>query len=132
EAILVELPEVAGVEPAVGVERRACRRFVLPVALEDVRSVRDDLAVLGDLHLDAGKRDADRSETVPVQSVEREGRGALGEPVALEDLDAELAPGLAERGVEGGAARDDVAELASELRVDLEEEHSAKRHREPS
>ena len=71
ESILVEFPEVAGVEP-LAVERGARCLLVLPVPLEHVRTLREDLAVVGDLHLDARHRDADRSEAVAVEPVERE------------------------------------------------------------
>ena len=57
-AVVVELAEVAGVQPAVAVERLGGGLGVLPVAREDVRAAHQDLAVLGDRHLDAGQRRA--------------------------------------------------------------------------
>src|SRR5437899_5887195 len=72
EAVRVELAKVAGVEPAILVDRRAGGFLVLPVALEDVRSVRDDLALVGDLHQDAGQGNADRAQAVTVETVEGE------------------------------------------------------------
>src|SRR5206468_2452222 len=59
EPIVVELPEVAGVEP-LAVERGARGLVVLPVADEDVRPLREHLAVVGDLDLDARHGHADR------------------------------------------------------------------------
>jgi hypothetical protein len=72
ETVRVELAEVSGVEPALLVDGGARGLLVLPIALEDVRSARDDLALVGDLHLDAGQRNADGAEAVPVEAVERE------------------------------------------------------------
>ena len=132
EAVLVELAEVAGVVPAVLVEDRARRLLVLPVPLEDIRTARDHLAVRGDLHLDAGYRCADGPETVQVDAVERERGRALGRSVPLEHIDAELAPRLTERRIEGGAAGHDVAEAAAELTVHAEEDDAAERHRQPA
>ncbi len=114
--------------PTVAVEDRARRFLVLPIALEHVRPVHQDLAVAGDLHLDTGDGNADRAEPVLVEPVERDRRRALGGAVTLQDIDAEVAPGLAERGIERGAARDDVAEPAAELLVDAGEEDASQAH----
>ena len=55
ESVLVDLAEIAGVVPAVLVEDGACRLLVFPIALEDIRSAREDLAVRGDLDFDSGQ-----------------------------------------------------------------------------
>ena len=60
-AVVVELADVAGVQPAVD-ERLPRRLLVLVVALEDVRAPDQDLAVVGDLDLAARERAADRAE----------------------------------------------------------------------
>ena len=87
EAVLVHAPEVAGVEPSVD-EGLARRVGVLVVAAEDVVAAKEDLAVLGDLHLNALESLADRSEAVALTRVDdRRGRG-LGHAVSLEDRDA--------------------------------------------
>src|SRR6185295_1826356 len=130
ESILVELAEIPGVVPAVLVEDRTRRFLVLPVALEDVRTARDDLAVGGHPDLDAGQRRADRTETIHVDAVEGEGGRALGGPVSLEDVDPELAPRLAESRVERGASRNDVPEPSSKLAVNAEKDHTTERHRQ--
>ena len=54
--------EVAGVEPAVGVERLGGRVRVVPVAAEDDVAVDQDLAVVGDPDRHAGQRPADRAD----------------------------------------------------------------------
>src|SRR5437899_2696658 len=60
----------------------------LVVALEDVRAFDEDLAVVGDLQLDAGKGASDGAEAVVLERGDRRGRGRLGHAVALEDGDA--------------------------------------------
>ena len=62
EAVVVELADVAGVEPAVGVDRLVGRGLVVPVPVEDDRSAQQDLAVVGDPDRDAGERLADGAD----------------------------------------------------------------------
>ena len=62
-AVLVERAEVARVQPAV-VDRAAGLVLHLVVALEDVRALEQDLAVVGDPDLAARDRAADRAELV--------------------------------------------------------------------
>ena len=59
---VVELPDVAGVEPALRVDRLGRRLRLVVVALHDVRAAGQDLAVGGDLDLDARDRPADRAQ----------------------------------------------------------------------
>ena len=61
EAVGVELADVAGVQPAVGVERLAGPLRVLVVAAHHQRAADQHLAVVGDPHLHAGERLADRA-----------------------------------------------------------------------
>ena len=63
EAVLVELAEIAGVEPAVD-EGLGGGLGLLVVAEEHVGAPDQDLAVVGDLHLDAGEGRADDAELV--------------------------------------------------------------------
>ena len=62
EALVVDLAEVAGVEPAVGVERLGGRRVVVPVAGEDLAAPEQQLAVVGDPDRGAGQRAADGAD----------------------------------------------------------------------
>src|SRR5688572_28638318 len=130
EAIVVVRTEVARVIPTVLVEDGARGLLVLPIALEDVGATREHLAVLGDLHLDARQRRADGAKAVQIDAVEGQGGGSLRRPVALEHVDAELPPGLAQRGVQRRAAGHDVTKTAAELTVDAEEQQTAERHRQ--
>src|SRR5438046_1647232 len=56
EAVGRQLAEIAGVVPALGVDRGSGGRRIAPVALEPVRTPREDLAVRRDPDLDAGDR----------------------------------------------------------------------------
>src|SRR5439155_25700866 len=89
EAVLVELAEVAGPEPAVAGEHLPCGLLVLVVAAEDRLGSQQHLAVLRDPDVDAGKRRADRPEAEAAGWVYRRGSRAFGEGGALEGGDAE-------------------------------------------
>ena len=59
EALVVDLTDVAGVEPAVGVLRLCGRLVVAPVAGEDLAAAEQQLAVVGDPDAGALERAAD-------------------------------------------------------------------------
>ena len=63
EALVVDLADVAGVEPAVRVDHLGGGLRSVPVALHDVRALGEDLAVLGDLQL---RRRGSTGPTVPI------------------------------------------------------------------
>ena len=86
---LVELAHVAGVQPAVLVQRGRRGRRVLEVADEVGGRPGEHLAVAGDLDLDARQGDADLADAHLVVRGERGQRRVLGLPVALTDSDAE-------------------------------------------
>ena len=85
----VELADVAGVQPAVGVDGLGAGLGVLEVAQEHAGRAREDLAVVGDAQLDAGQRPADGADAHVVGRRVRAHRGVLGLPVALAHGDAE-------------------------------------------
>src|SRR5207249_6193360 len=72
---------------------------------EDRLAADEELTVVGQLHLEAGKRRADRTEPVAVGAVHRARGRALGEAVALEDQDVEGVEELDDLAREGCAAR---------------------------
>ena len=106
EAVVVDLADVAGAQPAVLAEHLARRLLVLVVAGEDGLAPDQQLAVVGDAQLDAGQRRPDRAEPEPVGPVDRRRGRALGQPVALEDRDVERVEELGDLLRERRAARD--------------------------
>src|SRR5439155_21401488 len=122
-----ERSEVAGVVPAVRVDRSGRGIRVLPVALEPAGPAGEDLAVLRDPDLDARDRLADRAEDVPVRPGEAHHRAHLGRAVALQDLDAHVRPALRDLDVEGRGADADRPEPAAELRQDAPEQQALDR-----
>src|SRR6185436_5151098 len=121
EAVLVDDPYVAGVEPALGIDglRRVLR--LVEVALHDVRAAGQDLPVRGDPHLDAVERLAHRARLQVVGAVAGDHRAGLGEAVALEDDQAGGPEELRDLPGQGGAAGDEQPEPPAGARLDLGE-----------
>ena len=106
ESVLVQLSEVAGVEPAVRIEglRGLLRHLV--IALHDDRSADHDLLIL-DLHLDVFKRASAGACALPGKSVEGNDRRRLRHAAALPELDAVFLELIHIEGVESRTADDD-------------------------
>ena len=109
----VHLADVAGVKPP-ALECLGRGLGGAEVALRDVLAPHEDLAVVGDLHLDAGDGLADRSLAGAERMVEADDGRRLGEAVALDHHEAEPAPELLERRIERRGADDEAPELQSE------------------
>ena len=100
ESLVVETPEIAGLEPAVRGERVGRRVGPPPVTREDVRAVELDLAdligpgrpavLVDDAHLDMQERLARGGELAPpvVDRHERAARRRLGEAISLQEAEA--------------------------------------------
>src|SRR5580704_14487940 len=74
-AVIIELTDVAGPEPAV-VDRFTRRLLVVVVAAKDVAAVEQDLAVIGDPDRAARDRTTDSADLHRVRTVDRcTGRG---------------------------------------------------------
>ena len=112
-AVLVELAEVAGVEPAVD-DRLGGRGRVVAVPAQTLTPCSEDLAVVRDPDAAAGQRLADRADLDPLRDVDRGRRGGLGEAVALEDGEADAAEEVAEPLAERGAAGHRVLDLPAD------------------
>ena len=88
EEALVDLTQVAGVEPPVDEGGVGCLG-ILVVAEEHVAAPYQDLAVLGDLHLDTRVNRPHRGELDLPRHADRRRTGVLGLPVDLVDRDPE-------------------------------------------
>ena len=124
--------EIAGVVPAVGVDRGGGRLGVLPVAGEAPRPAGQDLAVIGDPGLDAGDRLAHGPDDIPFRSGEADDGAHLGRAVALQDVDAHLGPALGDLQVEGRRPDADRVEPAAELAQHRPEQEPAQPARSPA
>src|SRR3546814_965362 len=89
EAVLVELADVTGVDPAVGVDELASGVLLAVVAGHGHRAAGEDLAVLGELDLDARERAAHGAEAERVRTAGSDRRRGLGHPVDVIDAHAE-------------------------------------------
>ncbi len=130
EAVGRQLAEVAGVVPALGVDRRRRRDGVLPVASEPVRAASKDLAVRRDPDLDVRDRLADRLHPVAPGPGEADDRSHLGCAIALEHVDAHLGPALRDVELDRRRTDADRVEAPAERRDHGPEEEAAKRPRE--
>ena len=83
EAVVVEGPDVAGVEPAVH-DRFVRRRLVAEVPLHHVVAAAEDLAVVGDLDVHAPNGNPHRAEPEAVPAVHGDDRRGFGQSVALD------------------------------------------------
>ena len=100
----------------------ARRLLVLVVALEDVRALDEDLAVVGDPDLAAGEGFADRADLeVLGRGDRRRGRG-LGHPPALEDEHPGGVEEAEDLRVDRRRAGDREADLAAEQAADFGED----------
>src|SRR5712691_2850078 len=90
----------------------------------------EDLAVLGDLHLDAGERPPHRAELVLPGQVDAGQRDGLGEAVALQQVEAEQVEEVCDLPRQRSAARhegvDSPAEALRQLVLDLGEDQLAR------
>ena len=97
----------------------AGRLRVLVVALEDVGTLDEDLAVVGDFHLAAGERFADRPDLEVLGRGDRRRSRGLGHPPALEHEDAGGVEEAEDLGVDRGGAGDGEPDVAAEQAADF-------------
>ena len=77
EAVGVDLGDVAGVQPAVSVDRLGGPLRIVAVAEHHELAAHEQLAVLRELHLDAGRRRADGADPDVARAVDRPARARL-------------------------------------------------------
>lgn len=117
-AVLVDVALVAGVEPAILVDRLAGGLLAV-VAPHQGAAPHQNLVVVAQLDLDAAERQAHRADLVAAARVDADGGRDLGQAVALQDLDPDGLEELDHFRVDGRAAADDAAQAAAELLTDL-------------
>src|SRR5207237_9401514 len=105
-AVVADLTDVAGVEPAV-LERARGLVGGVEIAGRHVLAADQDLAIRCNFHLDAGDRLADGSLLRAERMIERDDRRRLGEAVTLDHDEADLTPEALELGVERRGADDE-------------------------
>jgi hypothetical protein len=125
EAFLFDLADVSGVQPPVGVEHLGGRLLVAPVAGEDLATLEQQLAVIGDPHGRAGDRPADTADLLRIRLVDGQCGCGLGQAVALEDGQPDAAVEMAEAVAQRRAAGDGVLTPAAEGRAELAVDEAA-------
>ena len=126
-AVGAEFADIAGVEPAVR-ERAGGFLVGLEISARDVLSAHQNLAVGGDLHLDSGNGLADRSLFRAERVIEADDRRRFGEPVPLNDNEAELLPERFELAIKRRRADDERPEFQAEEPVHAPVLPPASRH----
>src|SRR5256885_3630058 len=106
EAIAVDLTDVPGVEPAVFDDLGRGVRLVV-IAAHVARALDEDLSVVRDLQLDAGKRSAHGEKAMLVQRVRADTRRGLRQTPAVEDRNAERPEEFLDLAREAGPAADE-------------------------
>jgi hypothetical protein len=114
EAPILDDPLVAGVEPPLLVKDPAGLLGAVPVAGEDVGPPEQDLLLAGDASFDPRDGRAHGARLQASGEVDVGGGGGLGEPVALQQRDAQAAEPLREGGGQGGTAGEGEAEPTAE------------------
>src|SRR5580704_9022972 len=89
-------------------------RGLLPVALEDVRTLHEQLAVFGEAAGDVRQRLADGSHAIVSRGVDGEDWRGFREAIAFEYADADTGEPVSGVEAKGGAACDVVADPATE------------------
>ena len=82
EAVVVDVPDVAGVQPTV-LDRRSRLLRGLPVPLHDVRSAVEDLPVVSRRHPAAHQRPTGSAELAPTRGIEAHQWGCLSQAITL-------------------------------------------------
>jgi hypothetical protein len=115
-------PDVAGVEPALGIERLGGGIGIAPVALHDVGTARQDLPILRYADLHVVQRLAHGAQLDIVEAVDGEHWSGFGQAVALEDGDADGEEEFGNIHREGCPAGDEEAQAPAEAFAKLPED----------
>ena len=118
-ALVVQLADVAGAEPAVTADRLRGGGLVVPVAAEHHVAPEQHLAVVGDPDRDPGYGLADRADLEVLRQPHGAGGRGLGQAVALVDRDADAAEEVTQPGAQRGTAEDRGGAAAAERGAQL-------------
>src|SRR5205807_1940780 len=88
-SVSVQLPDVARVEPALPIDDLGGGLGHPEIAEHDLPAALEDLAVRGNLHLDAGKQPPDCPELVLAGQIDAGNAERLREAVAFQEVEAE-------------------------------------------
>src|SRR5919204_1455913 len=88
-AVLVDLGDVAGVQPAVRVDRLPRELWLVAVAQHDDPAAHEQLAVFAEVELDVRRRRADRPDLDAPRRVDRAGAAGLRHPPQLGERHAD-------------------------------------------
>lgn len=126
-AVFVEVTDVAGVEPAIGIERLGAVFRQVPVAGADRAALEVDDATLGvssgagqrnELDFDTRNHLAHSADLVGSRAVGGDGTTGLGQAVALHDVEADALVEADHLGRDGGATRAHYAQTTTETSAD--------------
>src|SRR5204863_6609540 len=115
----VDLTQVTGVKPALGVERLSGLLGPVIIALHDVGAAHADLAVYGDLHLNLRQDRTDRAETCPAGTAAGDHRSGLGQAVPLIHREPSAMKEAGHLGVERCPAADEKPDATAKQRTQL-------------
>src|SRR5262249_38316934 len=118
-AVLIDFTDVAGVEPALGVDRISRGRLVAPVSGEDEIGLEQQLAVVGDANRGPADRRPDGPDAQRIRAVDADAGRRFGEAVPLVDGEADTAEEMAQPGTERCSSGDSCCAPAPEGRATL-------------
>ena len=127
----IEIAEVARVEPAV-FKRGLGGVGTVPIALHDdgaadqdfAHGVADFFGGLGieNFRLDGRQRRPDRANHNMARPIEKGGSGSFGQPVSVEQVDAEIVEVAGDHRIKARPASDEIAHARAERGMDFSEE----------
>ncbi len=122
EAVVVDLPYITCMEPAVVVDDLGGRGLVVPVAGKDLSALEQELSVVGDSHRRTGQRPSHRPDPFRARDVHGQGGSGLGQAVPLHhrqpDTSEEVGKALSQRRPSGDRVPGLPSERCPQLAVD--------------
>ena len=119
----INLSKVTAPEPAILGKGFTGRLFILIVAGKDIFTPDQDFLLPG-LQFHVRQCQADRADSLALNRVDREHRGAFRQAVSLQQRKSHAVPEPEYIGIKRGAAGHEHGKLASELQVYRQEKHA--------